>query len=186
MAFDPVLRGELPRGVHPVPGDLRRRTGRARDERSAAGGGPAAGRQGALHHARGPMKLGDDLLMGSDDPWHRRVRPGAGHAGQLLARGRRRSQAGLRRARRRRRGRRSALIADVLLARVRHVHRPLRHAVDDRRRRAAKPPDQRCGRALPGQDADSTSTLGSAAAVTRRVAGRGRGGRRTVRCGRGG
>ena len=74
------------------------------------------------------------MLMASDDPMTDGPITVSGIQVSVSPQDRRRSQPRVRRARRRRPSHPTAH-RDVLLARVRHVRRPLRHAVDDLRRR---------------------------------------------------
>ena len=131
----PVLRRQLPRGDHPLPGDLRGRADVMTHE-GRPGRGAGARRPGRHDHARHAhrrrrpadgLRRPDDATasarsracmvnyVAADEADARRVfdalaEGGAGHA---------------------------AARADVLVARVRHVRRPLRHALDGLRPPAA-------------------------------------------------
>ena len=91
---------------------------------------PPADKADLIIHAA--LMVGDDLLMASDDPMSDDFGPVQGMMVSYDARRRRRRQPGVRRARRGRR-RHPGAHPDVLLGGVRHVRRPVRDALDDRR-----------------------------------------------------
>ena len=93
-----------------------------------------AARQGRPHHARG-AEVGDGLLMGSDDPTTDSFGPVQGMQVNYSVTDVDEAQA---RVRALAEGGKVTLPIgrDLLVARVRHVHRPVRHAVDGQRRGA--------------------------------------------------